>query len=265
MNEARETYLKTYSAVDKIDQELTEWALNYFTWKWWHAPMRHGMAIGFSQAYHLYRHCAQGTVRPEWKLDKPMNAPEFRAKLSAQMCKYRAANLEYPGDKSMRKATKLSSKQRMKRGRSRSEATLERCDDDKFRVSYSMFLDAKAPRGRTSRLCTGNLQLLKEHLNSFEKSSKGICQMCGYDKCYMKCGKCNKHCCFKSEYGMASVSCSIDFHDDYFFGLAMDDRVNLFGELKSRFKKATTAEVNKNRNHIEKLKKKYQEDMENSD
>jgi len=54
-------------------------------------------------------------------------------------------------------------------------------------------------------------------------------------------------------------------HDDNFFGLAMYDRVELFGEMKSRFKKATTTEVNKNKKHIQKLRKKYEEDMGNSD
>jgi hypothetical protein len=29
MNEARETYLKSYSAVDKIDQMLLGWKVNY--------------------------------------------------------------------------------------------------------------------------------------------------------------------------------------------------------------------------------------------
>ena len=46
MNEGREIYLKTYSAVDKIDQMLKEWQLDYISWKWWYAPMRHGKAIG---------------------------------------------------------------------------------------------------------------------------------------------------------------------------------------------------------------------------
>ncbi len=34
MNEARETYLKIYSAVDKIDQMLLHWDLNYRSWRW---------------------------------------------------------------------------------------------------------------------------------------------------------------------------------------------------------------------------------------
>ena len=37
MNEAQETYLKNYSAVDKIDQMLLGWDLSYRSWKWRHA------------------------------------------------------------------------------------------------------------------------------------------------------------------------------------------------------------------------------------
>jgi len=35
MNEARETYLKNYSAVDKIDQMLLGWDVTYKSWRWW--------------------------------------------------------------------------------------------------------------------------------------------------------------------------------------------------------------------------------------
>ncbi len=68
MNEARETYLKNYSAVDKIDQMLLGWDLTYRSWRWWHAPTRHAKAIAMSMAYSLYLQCAKGTVDPEWKV-----------------------------------------------------------------------------------------------------------------------------------------------------------------------------------------------------
>jgi hypothetical protein len=45
MNKALETYLKTYSAVDKIDQMLLGWDFKYKSWWWWHAPMSHAKAI----------------------------------------------------------------------------------------------------------------------------------------------------------------------------------------------------------------------------
>ncbi len=66
MNEAPETYLKNYSAVDKIDQMLLGWDLTYRSWQWGHAPARHAKAIAMSMAYSLYLQCAKGTVDPEW-------------------------------------------------------------------------------------------------------------------------------------------------------------------------------------------------------
>jgi hypothetical protein len=64
MNEARERYLKNYSAVDKIDQMLLGWDLSYRSWRWGHAPTRHAKAIAMSMAYSLYLQCAKGTVDP---------------------------------------------------------------------------------------------------------------------------------------------------------------------------------------------------------
>ncbi len=68
MNEAQETYLKNYSAVDKIDQMLLHLDLSYRSQRWWHAPTRHAKAIAMSMAYSLYLQCAEGTVDPEWKV-----------------------------------------------------------------------------------------------------------------------------------------------------------------------------------------------------
>ena len=68
MNEARETYLKTYRAVDKIDQMLLGWDIKYKSWRWWHAPMRHAKAIAMSMAYSLYLQCAESSVDPDWKV-----------------------------------------------------------------------------------------------------------------------------------------------------------------------------------------------------
>ncbi len=68
MNEARETYLKTYSAIDKIDQMFLGWDIKYKSWRWWHAPMRHAKAIAMSMAYSVYLQCAEGSVDPDWKV-----------------------------------------------------------------------------------------------------------------------------------------------------------------------------------------------------
>ena len=100
MCNARELYLKNYSAVDKIDQALINWRVTYRSWRWWHAPMRHGKAIAMSMAYQLYLQCAEGGVDPDWKVP-PLSGRLFKKKMSYQMVNYRARNTHHPGDKKM--------------------------------------------------------------------------------------------------------------------------------------------------------------------
>ncbi len=76
MNEARETYLKTYSAIDKIDQMLLGWDVKYKSWRLWHAPMRHTKAIAMSMAYSLHLQCAEGGVDSDWKV-VAVSGPRF--------------------------------------------------------------------------------------------------------------------------------------------------------------------------------------------
>jgi hypothetical protein len=111
MNEPRDTYLKTYSAVDKIDQTLLNYDINYRSWKWWHAPMRHAKAIAMSMAYNLYLQCSEGGVDPDWEV-KPVLSTQFKQKLSLQMVQYKAWNKNYPGDKKMRRATQQNKQRR---------------------------------------------------------------------------------------------------------------------------------------------------------
>ena len=78
----------------------------------------------------------------------------------------------------------------------------------------------------------------------------------------MKCRLCNKHICFKDGDHQNSVSCSLDYHNDDFFGLVMDDRVSMFGEARKNYKKGPSAlEIKNNKAHIQKLKKRFDEDM----
>lgn len=253
MNEARQLYLKLYGTVDRIDQMLKEWGINYITWRWWHAPMRHGKGLALSMAYQMYSECAAGDLNPLWKVDKPMRPPEFAQRIAEQMCNYRAKHNAYPGDKGLRNSTKVH---RSRRGKRKADE-LEVSADQTLRVSYDQYLDAKNPRGRDkkSRLCSDDLGLLKTHINSMKKLNKSSCQVCG-KPCWMKCTICNKTVCLKSDSFGSSLSCCIDMHDDNYFGLTMDDRVDLFGELKKDFKKASATEIKNNKAHIAKLKKK---------
>jgi hypothetical protein len=139
MNKAQETYLKNYSAVDKIDQMLLGWDLTYRSWRWWHAPTRHAKANAMSMAYSLYLQCAKGTVDPEWKVT-PVSGPWFWQKMSLQMVQYKCSNLQYPGDEKMRKNTQMN-KNKKKHGTS--DIGLIKCNNHIKRVSHLLYLDGK--------------------------------------------------------------------------------------------------------------------------
>jgi hypothetical protein len=85
--------------------------------------------------------------------------------------------------------------------------------------------------------------------------------ICVAKKTYMECKICKKHVSFKSGKGASSLSCCIDFHDDLMNGLGLMDHVELFGVKTSQFKKANALEVRKNKYHMKKLMKKYEEDI----
>ncbi len=143
-------------------------------------------------AHSLYLQCAKGTVDPEWKVT-PVSGPRFWQKVSLQMVKYKCSNLCYQGDEKMCKNTQMNKK---KRGTN--DIGLIKCNNHIKRVSYSLYLDEKkTPGGKKTRLCAGNITLLKQHLNSIQRVHLATCQMCG-KKTYMKCQICNKHVCFKS-------------------------------------------------------------------
>jgi hypothetical protein len=140
---------------------------------WWHgAPTRHAKAIAMSMAYSLYLQCAKGTVDPEWKVT-PVSGPRFWQRMSLQMVQYKSSILQYPGDEKMSKNTQMNKK---KCGTS--DIGLIECNDHIKRVSYLLYLDKKEPRGgKKSRLCAGNMMLLKQHLNSMKRVHSATCQM----------------------------------------------------------------------------------------
>ncbi len=80
-------------------------------------------------------------------------------------------------------------------------------------------------------------------------------------KTHVECQICKKHVCVKSGKSMSSLSCCIDFHDYLMYGLGLMDRVELIGVNKSQFMKANKVEVRKNKIHMKKMMKKYEEDI----
>jgi hypothetical protein len=172
------------------------------------------------------------------------------------MVQYRSSNLQYPGDAKMQKATQINRKKQ-----EIDKEALGECDNHIKRVSYLQYLDEKQPRkGKESRICSDNLMLLKKHFNSMKKVHGASCNMCG-KLTYMDCQLCKKHVCFKSGKGMTSLSCCIDFRDDLMYDMGVMDRVELFGIHKSKFKKAPTPEVRKNKSHMRNLMTKYHKDI----
>ncbi len=95
MNQAKELYLSTYNIIDKINQLVKEWSISFVTLRWWHAPANHAKAIAFE----IYKMRAEGLVDEEWKIDKPMDGPEFHQQSGKQMCEYQAHHSKYLGDK----------------------------------------------------------------------------------------------------------------------------------------------------------------------
>ncbi len=224
--------------------------------------MRHGKAIVKSMAFEMYKMCANGLVNPDWKVDSPMDGPEFRQVLGKQLCQYRSKNMEYPGDELLRHTTRLP---RHRRGNNtaKSSHALEMTSNGIFRVSYNQYLDAKCSRrNKVSRLCTGDMNLLKKHLQSYKPHGAAQCQVCK-KVCYWICLLCGLCSCMKSDKSMVSMSCCLDLHDDNYFGLVMEDRITLFGEQQKNYKKPLASNVSQNTVHIQRLYKQYMKDMLN--
>jgi len=69
-----------------------------------------------------------------------MSATEFCERAGTHMCQYQSSHMKYPGDADVNSTT-----QKPKQRRSMEKQRLEKDDNEKFRVSYTMYLDAKFP------------------------------------------------------------------------------------------------------------------------
>jgi len=134
------------------------------------------------------------------------------------MVQYKAYNKKYPGDEMMRGATQRNKNKRG--GAHNEEVSLVRCNDREVRVSYEQYEKEKKQvrNGKKPRLCSDNLELLKEHIQSMTKVHPAACAYCG-KKTWMKCGICDVHLCIKEGTSMTTMSCPLDFHNDRLYGL----------------------------------------------
>ena len=254
MNDARALYLGGYSAVDSIDHLLKNWDISYQTWKWYHSPMRHAKAFSSVMAFQMYKECAEGVIDPEWKLNKPMSAKDFRENLSEQMCEYKPHHLVYPGDANFRATTNRSHTRRGKKPVSQQAVS--------GKVTYEEFMDVKYPQLRSDprRFCNDDLNDLRAHINSMEFREKNprMCCVCGKVRSHYYCVICKKYMCFREGNSQTTISCVIDYHNETMFGLCKDDHV-LVGKRLSDWKYPNRSEKAANRDHIDDIRKKMYE------
>ena len=97
-------------------------------------------------------------------------------------------------------------------------------------------------KGKKPRLCSGDLDLLKEHIQSMKKVHPAACGYCG-KKTVMKCGICDVHLCIKEGTSITTMSCPLDFHNDRLY--------------TKRFNKPGVNEIKGNSNHMKDLIERY--------
>ena len=234
MNEARELYVGTCSAVDKIDQLLRAWKFRMITWKWWHHPGMHGACVGFCMAYEIYKDCAEGRVDPEWKIPNPVGGPAFRSRLSKQMLEYDPRNLNYPGDAMLRSVNRYNKKRRGLVSTTTNNNAV--CEDGQQRVGFSDYLNEIKPRrrGDVSRFGLHSSDILKKHLASMKQVGAAKCEVCNKTT-FWRCELCDARMCLKSGNSASTLSCVLDFHSEDHLGLTQNDRTRFFGEKKCAF------------------------------
>lgn len=184
MNEARQLYLNTYGAVDKMDHLIQNCDMKYRSWKYWHAAMIHAKAMAVVVAYDIYKElCETGTLIIAQR--KPVDFHRFREKLAVQMLTYNPANRKYAGDEKFRAFTQINKARRPPR----SNASVSSGGDSSYSTRSGVtthHLDRAS-----GRLC-GFLDELLLHEKSVEAlpgKTHLICVACG-QICHQRCTLC---------------------------------------------------------------------------
>jgi hypothetical protein len=111
MNHARRIYLTSYNGIDVLDHLIKNARLFYQTWKYWHAPKNHGLAIAIAVAYDIYKECCEGALCGSWKCE-PIDSWEFQNILSKQALSYSPTKHLYPGDQALHVSTVIPRQKR---------------------------------------------------------------------------------------------------------------------------------------------------------
>jgi hypothetical protein len=250
MNHGRRVYLSTYNGIDVLDHLIKNARLFYQTWKYWHAPKNHALAIAIAVAYDMYLECAEGRLDEDWKVDEPVGSWEFQNILAKQMLGYSPKKCVYPGDEKVRANTSIPRVQRV---------TTTGSPDREGQITRTQLQQLIS--GEDSRGC-GDLDKLCSHLDSAVRVPKGrMCAYCGV-KAYHACGICmedGKEVALHIHTKGSNIidMCFFNFHNDNQIGLAKDDQTNLRKRKKKDWELPNRREREENKKHIEQLKDRF--------
>ena len=222
MNEAREVYLKTYNAIDQLDHLIQNCKIFMKSWKYWHAPFNHVLAMAVVVAYDTYLEVAEGKVNPAWKVENPLDFFTFCETLARQMLAYSPHHGKYLGDDKFRASTQYP---KAKRSRSRSPVppTIAAARGHITTTSAGVTEDSLNEEFYNGRLC-GFLDELRDHWNhcdTMADSKKLTCVYCGL-LTYQFCSKCEV-AIHKAKGKDGDAPCFYYWHDTGCFGLAKED------------------------------------------
>ena len=79
----------------------------------------------------------------------------------------------------------------------------------------------------------------------------------------MMCTLCGVHVCWKEGSSATNLTCVLQYHDDEFYGIGMEDRNTLFGVPARAYKKTSEREIRENRKYMKELRLKYEAAVEN--
>ena len=243
MNHARRLYLSTYNGVDVLDHKIKNANMFYRTWKYWHAPVNHVLAIAIASAYNIYKEVAEGKLDSSWKVDKPVSYWEFRHALAEQALTYSPTKQQYLGDQKLRAVTKLSKGKRISMAKGGVNITQ---------------LKKLAISGR-SRGC-GDLDKLCSHIASVRPIKGRVCEWCGktaHHVCTLYKGKDGNPVPLHFNKRGEICMCFWKHHNDVCIGLSKSDSTTLMQQKKKEWVEPTKRQLQINRAHILGLKQKY--------
>lgn len=245
-NEARETYLGHYYAIDNVDHMIKLAQIRFISWKYWHAPFLHAFAIAIIAAYDMYIECAQGELEQEWSVpeNERLDFQGFRLLCSEIMLQYDAKKQMYPGDGKMRAVSRQHKKRRANTSPPKPAFYPGGLSVENFKLGKTM---------PGSRLC-GDLSVLSEHLQSVTCTSNSHpCEVCGA-KTLWKCRACNKYACTNKKKKWNGAKCLMALHDDGFFGLCRSDHKDMHSKNVATWRAPSEVAYRRNRKTVENLK-----------